>query len=533
MADAHSGAGLASLPDQALDLIPAAVFMVTVPDGHIVRWNRRAAELCELAPLATRRLTDMLRGVDPLRDGTVGGTDPVRAAIESGTALDSADAVLWVAGRTSPMTVSVSSVLDEPDSAALAVVLCQGSGRWKDAAARLQRSDQRLGLALSAARLGSWEYDLRTRVLTASAQCKANHGFAPDADMQFDTDIVPAVHPEYREGLRTVIQRTVETEGSFEIEVPHRWPDGSDHWILIAGRVVDPTCMVGVSKDITERRQAELVLRENEERLREADRLKDEFLAVVAHELRGPIAPVLTAVRLLQLKGPPDSALQKLRETILRQTLQLAKVVDDLLEIGRITAGKLRLDTARVELGAVVRQAIETAAPAIERGHHSLVANIPAQPIFLEGDSGRLVQVLTNLLNNAAKYSSEPGRIEVTVDRDDGDAVVRVRDDGVGIAPDMLDRIFERFVQVGSPVEQTHGGLGIGLSIVKAVVEMHGGTVHASSAGRGTGSTFTVRLPVEPNPQRTSRRAPSGAGAIRQRDEDDAANQRDDAENRG
>ena len=495
MGNTHTGAGLAALPDQALDIIPAAVFMVTVPGGQIARWNRRAAELCGNIPLDSRRLLEMLHGLDQLRDGTAVGVDPVRAAIEEGTSIDSADAVLWIDGRTSPLTVSIAPIHDDA-TGTMAVVLCQSSGRWNNAAAQLQRSDQRLGLALSAARLGAWEYDLRARVLNASAQCKANHGFAPDVDMQLETHILPAVDPEYRDGLRATIARAIETEGAFEIEVPHRWPDGSDHWIVIAGKVVDPTCMVGVSRDITQRRQAEIALRQSEERLREADRLKDEFLAVVAHELRGPIAPVLTAIRLLQLKGSADPGLQKLRDTILRQTLQLAKVVDDLLEIGRMTAGKLRLETSRVELGAIVRQAVETAAPAIDLARHTLTTHIPDAPVHLEADASRLIQAVSNLLNNAAKYSREGGRIEVTVTSDDRQAIVRVGDEGIGIAPEMLERIFERFVQAGNSTDRARGGLGIGLSLVKAVVELHGGTVHAASDGPGTGSTFTMRLPL-------------------------------------
>ena len=359
-----------------------------------------------------------------------------------------------------------------------------------------RRSEQRLALAFASARLGAWEYELATRRLTASPQCKANHGLGPDDDLQLDTDILPSIDAGHRRRFLDALDRAIATGGSFEIEVPIRWPDGTDHWLFVAGKVADETCMVGVTRDVTERRRAEQALRESEESLRQADRLKDEFLAVVAHELKGPLAPILMAVRLLQMKGPDVPELRRLRETIYRQTIQLSKVVNDLLDIGRITAGKLHVDAARVELGAVVRQAVEMSAPLVEKRRHTLSVHMPEAPIYLQADGARLVQVVSNLLNNAAKYMQDRGRIELAVLEEDGSAVIRVRDEGVGIAPEMLDRIFHRFVQVGASRRLAEGGLGIGLSLVKAVVEAHGGTVDAHSEGVGRGSVFTVRVPL-------------------------------------
>jgi signal transduction histidine kinase len=246
---------------------------------------------------------------------------------------------------------------------------------------------------------------------------------------------------------------------------------------------------VDLFTDITERRQAE-------EQLRDSDRRKDEFLAVLAHELRNPLAPIITAVKLLQAKGPKQPTLQKLRDTILRQTLQLSSLVDDLLDVGRITAGKLRLDKSRVDLRDVVTQAVEVSSALVERRGHTLRVQLPDRPVYLEADAARLVQVAGNLLSNAAKYMRDGGHIDIVVREESGMGVVSVRDQGVGISPEMLDRIFDRFVQVGASEYRSEGGLGIGLSIVKALVELHDGTIEAHSAGIGKGSEFTFRVPV-------------------------------------
>jgi signal transduction histidine kinase len=233
----------------------------------------------------------------------------------------------------------------------------------------------------------------------------------------------------------------------------------------------------------------------------EADRRKDEFLALLAHELRAPLAPILTAVRLLQLKGPPDPELEKMRQTIYRQAMQLTKLVDDLLDVSRITSGKLQLTREVADINVAVRQAIETCEPLIDQHRHTLEVLLSPEPVYVDMDVGRIVQVVCNLLTNAAKYMHDGGRIELRVAARESIAVISVRDEGMGIAPDMLARIFERFVQVDSSTQHAQGGLGIGLAIVKAVVEMHGGTVAVQSDGIGLGSEFSVRLPIVPDPR--------------------------------
>ena len=354
--------------------------------------------------------------------------------------------------------------------------------------------EAKLSLALEAARLGWWQLDFQSRELSASPQCKANHGLAPDEDLTLDalTDAIDAAH---RDRFRNELEEAMTTGATLEIEVPHRWPDGSHHWLLIRGRVVDPGSMIGVTLDTTERKNIEEALRATEQALVEADRRKDDFLALLGHELRNPLAPILTAVAILQMKGPSDPTLIKAREVIVRQTLHLSKLVDDLLDIGRITQGKMRLDKKRVELGEIVERAREMCAPTIERRGHSMSMTILDRGVVLEVDAERIVQVICNLLNNASKYTDVGGRIELTAFGEDSAAIVSVRDTGIGISPDMLHTIFEPFVQV-SGGHRADGGLGLGLPLVKSLVEMHGGTVEARSAGVGHGAEFIVTLPV-------------------------------------
>jgi signal transduction histidine kinase len=244
---------------------------------------------------------------------------------------------------------------------------------------------------------------------------------------------------------------------------------------------------------------AELYGREADSRRRaeEADRRKDEFLATIAHELRNPLAPIRNAVAVLRM-GPPADAAGKLLEMMERQLAHLVHLVDDLLDVARVTSGKIVLRPERLDLRAVVEVAVETSRPAIDAARHELAVRLPADPLPADGDRTRLTQVLTNLLTNAAKYTPDGGRIEVTAGRTDGAALVRVADTGVGIPAEMLPKVFEVFTQVGRSVDRSQGGLGLGLALVKTLAEMHGGAAWAESPGPGRGSTFFVRLPLAP-----------------------------------
>lgn len=233
-----------------------------------------------------------------------------------------------------------------------------------------------------------------------------------------------------------------------------------------------------------------------EQALRDVDRRKDEFLATLAHELRNPLAPVRNAVQVLHFKGPQQPDLQWARDVIDRQVQAMSRLIDDLMDVSRISRGKLELKRERVNLANVIQGAVETSRPLIDEMGHQLTVTLPDRPVMLEADVTRLAQVFLNLLNNAAKYSEPGGRIELHAERQGSDVVVRVTDSGIGIPADKLPTIFEMFSQVDSARGRSQGGLGIGLSLVKRLVEMHHGSVLAASNGPGRGSQFIVRLPV-------------------------------------
>jgi signal transduction histidine kinase/CheY-like chemotaxis protein len=227
-----------------------------------------------------------------------------------------------------------------------------------------------------------------------------------------------------------------------------------------------------------------------------ADRQKNEFLSMLAHELRNPLAPIRNAVEVMRLKGQVPPELGWARDVIDRQIRQLTRLVDDLLDVSRITRGKIELRTEPTDLGVVVAHAVEASRPFIELKEHRLAVSAPREAVHVVGDPARLAQVLTNLLNNAAKYTEMGGQIWLTLRVESGEAVVSVRDTGIGIPPEMLAAVFELFTQVEQAIDRAQGGLGVGLTLVKRLVELHGGNVRAISAGPGQGSEFIVRLPM-------------------------------------
>ncbi|MFO0609976.1 MAG: ATP-binding protein [Polyangiales bacterium] len=248
--------------------------------------------------------------------------------------------------------------------------------------------------------------------------------------------------------------------------------------------------------DITALRRAEDALRQRAEALQEADRRKDEFLAMLAHELRNPLSPIATALEVMNLRDVDAPEARRARDVIGRQVQQLTRLVGDLLEVSRIRSGKITLHRAPVDLAAAVARAAETVAPFVAERRHALDVRAPVGGVWVDGDLARLAQVVGNLVHNAAKYTDPGGRIDVSVAREGAEAVVRVRDSGVGIPPHMLSQVFDLFTQVDVSLDRSQGGLGIGLALVRRLVGMHGGRVEARSEGEGRGSEFVVRLPA-------------------------------------
>lgn len=267
---------------------------------------------------------------------------------------------------------------------------------------------------------------------------------------------------------------------------PIRDPEGK-----VAGAIL-------IFREISDRKQQERLLREQSSALAEANHRKDEFLATLAHELRNPLSPISNALQLWPFVEDNRVELDRLRGLMVRQLRQMTRLIDDLLDVSRITRGKIQLYREELDLTKVIHEAVESVAPQIQAGAQQLEVALPEEPLPVEGDGARLMQVFGNILNNAAKYTGRGGQIRVRAQKCDGHAVVRVGDTGPGIAPEMLNEIFEMFRQADTSLERAHGGLGIGLTLVKRLVEEHGGSVEARSQGLGTGSEFIVTLPLLP-----------------------------------
>ena len=257
-----------------------------------------------------------------------------------------------------------------------------------------------------------------------------------------------------------------------------------------------------VARDITQRKEAEAALRE-------ADRRKNEFLAILAHELRNPLAPIRNSLHILRMSAGNDPGADSVSDIMERQVNHMVRLVDDLLEISRITRGKIELRKESVELAAIVRGAVETSRPLIDGAGHQLAVAIPPEPLTMEADAVRLTQVIANLLNNAAKYTDAGGQIWLSVRRDGDNVAISVRDNGTGIPADMLPYVFDLFTQANHSSDRAQGGLGIGLALVKNLVEMHGGSVAAHSGGPGKGSEFVVRLPLPASSSPSGRPEPA------------------------
>jgi PAS domain S-box-containing protein len=263
-----------------------------------------------------------------------------------------------------------------------------------------------------------------------------------------------------------------------------------------SGRVIGAS---KVARDITERKRAE-------HEQREADRRKDEFLATLSHELRNPLAPIRNSLSLLESAGRLDPMVDRVRGILERQVGHMIRLVDDLLEVSRITRGKIELRCERLELAEAIRTALETSEPLIQRAGVAISLELPAEPLYVEADSVRLTQIISNLLNNAAIYSDHAGQVRLKAAREGTQAVVSVRDHGVGIPAEMLERVFDLFTQVPSVNPGAQSGVGVGLALVRGLVQLHGGVVSAASEGLGKGSTFTFRLPLVQPPARARRR---------------------------
>jgi len=373
----------------------------------------------------------------------------------------------------------------------------------------------RLQNMLEVTEFGEWELDLGTLAATRSLRHDQCFGY-PDGAPKWNVDfMLEHVHPADREHVHSSLKAAAAGSGPLRFDARVIWPDGSNHWISAHGSLYRspgrPDRLIGLVSDITERMRTT-------EALQEASRNKDEFLAMLAHELRNPLAPISAAAQILSM-GRADHALTvKAGAIIDRQARHMNHLLDDLLDVSRVTQGLVTLEMTRLDLKRVIADAVEQARPMIEQYQHEFTVQLDPSPAYVLGDDKRLVQVLANLLNNAAKYTPRGGSIRLRMQCEPGNARISVKDNGIGMAPATLDKAFELFSQAARSSDRSNGGLGLGLALVKSLVDRHNGTVSGHSDGKGLGSEFVVSFPllaagaVRPQAAATAGTAPAPTG---------------------
>jgi PAS domain S-box-containing protein len=350
------------------------------------------------------------------------------------------------------------------------------------AQAAVTANAERLRLAVDAAGMGTWMIDIARGISVMDASFNRILGYPAEATVQPLGARAWQIHPDDMQ-THFAAWRDAVDHGIYSAEYRIKAADGSWRWVVSRGRTTTAKQLFGVTIDITERKHME-------ECLRESDRRKDEFLATLAHELRNPLSPLVTGLEVMRLAGNPEVH-ERMRAMMEDQTRHLVRLVDDLLDVARISQGKIQLDKTRIDLASVIESAINATRPAIDAAGHELEVVMPADRIELDADRTRIAQIVTNLLTNAARYTPAGGKITLAIEPADNDVIISVRDNGIGMTPELMERVFDTFVQG----DRGHG-LGIGLALVKRMAELHDGSVRASSDGVGCGSTFEVRLPL-------------------------------------
>ncbi len=368
---------------------------------------------------------------------------------------------------------------------------------------KMRESEERARLATEATAVGIWQWDVSTGRIQWDAQMFRHYGIAPTPDgfVRY-TDWSGAVLPEDLPATERVLQDTVRRLGNGRREFRIRRRSDGEIRHIEGVETVRPNAqgeaewVVGTNSDVTDRKDAERTLRKLAADLSESDRRKDEFLATLAHELRNPLAPIRTGLDLMRMSPSGTPAIERARAMMDRQLGHMVRLVDDLMDVSRISRGQVELKVARVQARAILDHAVEASRSFIEAEGHALVVSAVPESAWVDGDLTRLSQMVGNLLNNAAKYTPEGGRIELHARVETSALVLTVTDNGAGISSEMLPNVFDLFSQVDRTLDRAQGGLGIGLSVVRKLVWLHGGTVSAESPGIGLGSTFTVRLPL-------------------------------------
>ncbi len=380
----------------------------------------------------------------------------------------------------------------------------------KVAEQKARENEYRMHLILQATHIGTWDWKIDTQAVRWSANMEALHGRQPGCFDGTMTSVFSVVYPDDKAILQKAITQALESDGNYQVEYRIVTESGEIRWMEGKGQVLhdqngNPERLAGVCMDITERKEAEQALRVNETMLRtQTEELarehsqKDEFLAMLAHELRNPLAPISNMVQLMKIQEPGqrEKTLPKALEVIGRQVNQIARLVDDLLDVARITRGIIELKSEVLDIREIVIQAADTASVWFNVKRQAFDLVVCDNPIYVHADATRLIQVISNLLNNASKYTGETGRISLSLTSVGQAAIISIADTGIGISADLLPHVFDLFTQADRSLDRRQGGLGLGLPLVKKLVDMHHGTVIAKSPGMGRGSEFIIRMPL-------------------------------------
>ena len=404
-----------------------------------------------------------------------------------------------------PINHSSSPIRNHRGEIIGATLIFRDVSERRKAQRRIADLDEHLRFVLDATGVGRSQTGLPSGKLNWDKRTRELFFFDSETDLTMEL-FYSRLHPDDREDARAALADSIETRTVYDIE--HRVVDpgsGRVRWLRSTGMPsFDPAGRVarfdGIVFDITSQKETEMELRTIAAEMSEANRRKNEFLAMLAHELRNPLAPLRTGLEILKRAEGKDAAVvERTRNMMERQLLQLIVLIDDLMDVSRISRGKMELKTRPVDLREVLESACEESLPVIEAAGHVFDFNLPDRAIVLDADPNRLAQIFSNLLNNAAKYTPGPGhiRLSASIDEDENVVLVSVEDDGVGIDPEQQQQIFQMFAQVDRKTQSGYAGLGIGLTLVKSLTEMHGGSISVASDGEGKGSRFTVRLPLE------------------------------------
>ncbi|MGK3987725.1 ATP-binding protein [Sorangium sp. So ce136] len=473
--------------------------LITDPEGNIIAVGGGAPEV--LRYTEEELVGEPLARIYTHEDVGAGvPTEEMRAALSQGRASDERwqlrkdGSRVWCSGITTPLK-------DEHGHLRGFAKVVRDATEQHLAHLALRESEERLRVALDAARMGTWLWRVAEDRESLDPSLMRLMGAEPDRLIRTLEDFFQLVHPEDQARVRAAFDSALRVGTELTVEFRVIWPDGSVHWLRDQGKVFRdglgaPVSMTGACVDITERKQLEDALQERALQLAEADRRKDEFLAMLGHELRNPLAPIRSLMEVLRRKGFDAERVEKAFSIIDRQIEHLVRLVDDLLDVSRITRGKIELHKERVDLATIVNQAVETVRHLVEARGMELMISLPMKLLWLEVDATRITQVVTNLLHNAIKFTEPGGRIWLMAERKEEGLELRVKDTGQGIAPDLLPRVFDVFTQGDRSADRSQGGLGLGLTLVRRLIEMHGGTVRALSDGPGNGSEFIVQLPA-------------------------------------